>query len=147
MSVVKLLDGFGGEVVEVFVRPLGVELVHPSAGGPFDGVEVAPGALPADEFVLERADGVWAIALSSASPMEPTDGSMPSSSSRWVRATEVYCEPASLCDLRPVKSVTPSRARVNSACSSASRTRSVVIDLAAGQPTMRRENASTTKAT
>ena len=37
--------------------PFGVEPHHPFGGGDFDLVDVAPGALPADEFVLERPDG------------------------------------------------------------------------------------------
>ena len=57
MIVVEVLDGFGGEVVEVLVRSLGVEPHHPLGGGQLDLVDVAPGALPADDFVLERPDG------------------------------------------------------------------------------------------
>ena len=57
MIVVELLDGLGGEVVEVLVRAFGVEPLHPFGGAEFDMVDVAPGALPADEFVLERPDG------------------------------------------------------------------------------------------
>ena len=57
MIVMEFLDGFGGEVVEVLVRALGVEPQHPLGGGDFDVVDVAPGALPADQFVLERPDG------------------------------------------------------------------------------------------
>jgi hypothetical protein len=52
--------------------------------------------------------------------------------------------PASLWLISTVRSVTPSRARVNRACSRAS---AVVIELAARQPTIRPEKASTTKAT
>ena len=55
--VVELLDGLGGEVVEVLVRAFGVEPLHPFGGAQLDVVDVAPGALPADEFVLERPDG------------------------------------------------------------------------------------------
>ena len=57
MSVVQLLDGFGGEVVEVFVGSFGVEPVDPVGGFELDVVDVAPGALAADQLVLERADG------------------------------------------------------------------------------------------
>ena len=46
-----------GEVVEVFVRAVSVEPEHPFGGAKFHMVDVAPGALPADEFVLERSDG------------------------------------------------------------------------------------------
>ena len=56
MIVVELLDGLGGEVVEVLVRAFGVEPLHPFGGAQLDVVDVAPGALPADEFVLERPD-------------------------------------------------------------------------------------------
>ena len=41
----------------------------------------------------------------------------------------------------------PSWARVNMACSKASNTKGVVIDVAARQPITRRENASITNAT
>ena len=56
MIVVELLDGLGGKVVEVLVRAFGVEPLHPFGGAPLDVVDVVPGALLADEFVLERAD-------------------------------------------------------------------------------------------
>ncbi len=89
--VVELLDRLGGEVVEILVRAFGVEPDDPFSGRKLDLVDVAPRALPADEFVLERPDGgLGASALSSASPTEPTEGSTPSSMSRWVKATEVY---------------------------------------------------------
>ena len=55
--VMEFLDGLGGEVVEVLVRALGVEPEHPLGGSDLDLVDVAPGALPADQFVLERPDG------------------------------------------------------------------------------------------
>ncbi len=54
--VVEFLDGLGGEVVEVFVRALGVEPLHPVRGGHLDLVDIAPGALPVDELVLKRPD-------------------------------------------------------------------------------------------
>ena len=57
MIVMEFLDGLGGEVVEVFMRAFGVEPHHPFGSREFDLIDVAPGALPADEFVLERADG------------------------------------------------------------------------------------------
>ena len=57
MIVVELLGGFGGEVVEVLVGAFGVEPHDPLGGRQCDLVDVAPGALPADEFVLERSDG------------------------------------------------------------------------------------------
>lgn len=57
MIVVEPLDGFGGEVVEVLVGAFGVEPLHPVGGGDFDVVDVAPGTLPADEFIFERSDG------------------------------------------------------------------------------------------
>ena len=57
MIVVELLDRFGGEVVEVLVRALGVEPNDPFRGRQLDLVDVSPRAVPADEFVLERPDG------------------------------------------------------------------------------------------
>jgi hypothetical protein len=50
--VVELLDGLGGEVVEVLVRAFGVEPHHPFGGRNLDLVDVAPRSLPADEFVF-----------------------------------------------------------------------------------------------
>ena len=64
-----------------------------------------------------------------------------------MNATEVYWAPASLWAIRPRRSPRPSWARVNKACSRASRTSAVVIDVAARQPTIRRLNASMTNAT
>jgi hypothetical protein len=55
-SVVQLFCGHGGEVVEVLVGPLVVEPVDPVEGLDLDVVDVAPRALAADEFVLERPD-------------------------------------------------------------------------------------------
>lgn len=57
MIVVELLDGLGGEVVEVLVGAFGIEPGDPFGGRQFDLVDVAPWALPANEFVLERPDG------------------------------------------------------------------------------------------
>lgn len=85
----ELLGGFGGEVVEVLVRAFGVEPDDPFGGRQLDLVDVAPGALPADKFVLERSDsGLGQRVVQSST--EPTEGSTPSSMSRWVNATEVY---------------------------------------------------------
>jgi len=53
----QFLDGLGGEVVEVLVRAFGVEPLDPFGSAEFDVVNVAPWAVPADEFVLERPDG------------------------------------------------------------------------------------------
>jgi hypothetical protein len=92
----EFLDGLGGEVVEVFVRALGVEPQHPLRGGDLDLVDVAPWALPADEFVLERPDGGLGQGVVLGIADDPTEGSMPSSMSRCVNATEVYWLPASL---------------------------------------------------
>ena len=50
---------------------------------------------------------VSASALSRASPTDPTDGSTPSSMSRWVNATEVYWAPASLCAISPRRLAVP----------------------------------------
>jgi len=55
--VVQFLDGLRSEVVEVLVRPFGVEPDDPFGGAELDVVNVAPGALAADELVLERPDG------------------------------------------------------------------------------------------
>lgn len=57
MIVVQFLDGLRSEVVEVLVRPFGVEPDDPFGGAELDVVNVAPGALAADELVLERPDG------------------------------------------------------------------------------------------
>ena len=138
MIVMELLGGLGGEVVEVLVGTFGVGPDDPFGGGDLDLVDVAPGALPADEFVLERPDGGLGQRVVQRVTDRSDRGSTPSAMSRWVKATEVYWAPASLCAIRPRKSVLPSWARVKNACSTASRTRSVVIDLAARQPTIRR---------
>jgi hypothetical protein len=53
----EFLDGQGSEVVEVVVRAFGVEPEHPFGGCELDVVDIAPRALPADQFVLERSDG------------------------------------------------------------------------------------------
>jgi len=42
-SVVMLLDGLGGEVVEVLVGAFGVEPGDPPGGAELDVVDVAPG--------------------------------------------------------------------------------------------------------
>jgi hypothetical protein len=73
VMVVERLDGLGSEVVEVLVGASGVEPDHPFGGRQLDLVDVAPRALPADKFVLERADGGLGQRMS-----------------RWVKATEVY---------------------------------------------------------
>ena len=90
MIVVEFLDGLGGEVVEVLVGAFGVEPHHPFGGRQLDLVDVAPGALPADEFVLERPDrGLGQRIVQGVA--DRSDGrSTPSSMSRWVKATEVY---------------------------------------------------------
>jgi hypothetical protein len=60
--------------------------------------------------------------------MVPTEGSAPAAMSRSVNAIDVYwVEPASLWWTRPDRSVTPSRARVQIACSRASRTSAVGV--------------------
>ena len=91
MIVVELFDGLGGEVVEVLVRAFGVEPLHPFGGAQLDVVDVAPGA-PCRRMssFLNDPTVVSARALSRASPTDPTEGSTPSSRSRWVKATEVY---------------------------------------------------------
>jgi len=43
--VVELLDGLGGEDVELVVGTLGVEPPDPFGGAEFDVVDVAPGGL------------------------------------------------------------------------------------------------------
>jgi hypothetical protein len=52
--VVEFLDGLEGELVEGLVRAFGVEPHHPFGGRQLDLVDVTPGALSAEEFVLER---------------------------------------------------------------------------------------------
>jgi hypothetical protein len=88
--VVEFLDGLGGEVVEVFVWVFGVEPEHPFGGRDLDLVDVAPGALAADEFVLERPDG----GLGQSIVESVADGSDrrvdTSARSRPVNATDVY---------------------------------------------------------
>lgn len=91
MSVVEPLDLGGGEVVELVVRALGVEPLDPLGGGELDLVDVAPGRCRWISSVLNDPTVVSAIALSNASPTEPTEGSMPSSIRRLVSATEGYC--------------------------------------------------------
>ena len=78
----EFLDGFGGEVVEVFVRALGVEPQDPLGGGQFDVVDVAPGDCRRMSSFLNDPTVVSASALSRASPTDPTEGSTPSSRSR-----------------------------------------------------------------
>jgi len=72
---------------------------------------------------------------------------MPAAASRSVNAIEVYCEPASVWCTSPAMPAVPSRRRVHSACSRASRTRLVRIVAATRQPRIRREYASITNAT
>lgn len=60
--VVKLLGGLGGEVVEVLVRPFGVEPVDPVQGVDLDVLDVAPGALPTDELVLVVCPNLYEVA-------------------------------------------------------------------------------------
>jgi hypothetical protein len=86
----ELLGGLGGEVVEVLMGAFGVEPHHPFSRGGLDLVDVAPGSLPADEFVLERPDS--ANALSGASPTEPTEGSTPWSMSEALAGSVVQRE-------------------------------------------------------
>ena len=89
-SVVKLLDGLGGEVVEVFVRAFGVEPSDPLRGTQLDLVDVVPRSLRRISSFLNVPTVVSAIALSNASPTDPTEGSIPSSIRRPVSATDVY---------------------------------------------------------
>jgi hypothetical protein len=69
---------------------------------------------------------------------------MPASASRSEYRMLTYCEPLSLWHIRP-----PLRSgcRAYKACSSASSTKSVRIELLTRQPTIRRANTSMTKAT
>jgi len=55
--LVKPFGQVGREAVEAVVRALRVEPVDPLQRLGFDVVGVTPGALPADELVVERADG------------------------------------------------------------------------------------------
>ena len=63
---------------------------------------------------------------------------MPASASRSVNRIEVYCDPRSVWWTTSLKSNTPSRWRVQMACSMASRTIEVAIVEATRQPRIRR---------
>jgi protein-S-isoprenylcysteine O-methyltransferase Ste14 len=55
-TVVQLLDGHGGEVVDRLVGALSVVPVHPFQGGGFDLVQVSPWPFRLDELGLVQAD-------------------------------------------------------------------------------------------
>ncbi len=87
-------------------------------------------------------------ALSSASPTVPIEPAIPASISSAVKATDTYCEPASEWWMSPLPvHVASARCRVCRAWWKASRTSVVAQLVETGQPRMRRENTSTTKAT
>ena len=56
VTVVQVFDGDGGEVVDGFVGPFGVEPTDRVQDGGFEVVAVAPGPVGPDEFGLEQAD-------------------------------------------------------------------------------------------
>jgi hypothetical protein len=88
--VVELLDGLGGEVVEVLVRAFGVDhCTHPAVPSS-TWLTSRQGPCRRMSSFLNDPTVVSARALSRASPTDPTEGSTPSSRSRWVKATEVY---------------------------------------------------------
>jgi hypothetical protein len=64
VSVVKLLGGLGGEVLEVLVWTLGVEPVDPVQSADLDVLDVAPRTLAADKLFLNEPTVVSARALS-----------------------------------------------------------------------------------
>jgi hypothetical protein len=53
VTVVQLLGGDRGEVVDGFVGSFGVEPVDPVEGGGFEVVAVAPGSVPVGQLGLE----------------------------------------------------------------------------------------------
>lgn len=85
----KLFSCRGCEVGEGLVGPLVVEPVDPVQGLDLDVVDVAPRSLSVDEFGLERADGALGQSVVERITYGPTDGSTPSSISRWVNAIDV----------------------------------------------------------
>jgi hypothetical protein len=63
VSVVEGLGLVGGEVIEVLMRSVVAEEVHPFAGGDLDSCEVLPGAVtPSVPESLIR-DGPWAATV------------------------------------------------------------------------------------
>ena len=85
--------------------------------------------------------------LSSASPTEPMDGTMPSAA-RWaVNAMQVYCDPASEWQISPPLTGCPPWSRCHSAMSRASSTSLARLWRAAAQPVNMREKISTANAT
>jgi len=73
----------------------------------------------------------------------PTDGSMPASANRSLYLIDTYCEPLSLWWTNAFRS----DCRAYGACSRASSTKSVRIELLTRQPTIHRAKTSITKAT
>lgn len=88
MSVVQLFRGHRGEVVEVLVGPLVVEPVDPVEGLDLDVVDVAPRALTADEFVLERPDG-GPVTISPSTYYEQVDKAPTRAQLRDARVSEL----------------------------------------------------------
>ena len=119
-----------------------VEPVDPLQGGDLDVVDVAPGALGADQLGLVSADlglGEGVVVGVADRADRGVDAGL---DEPFGEGEEVYWLPASVWWTSPVRSVTPSRRRVQTACSRVSRTSSVVIWVAARQPTIRREYTS-----
>ena len=79
------------------------------------------------------ADGFEQAMVAEPGPLLPTNGSMPASASRSVYWMQTYCEP--LSEWQP-RLPSRSRCRAYRACSSASSTKSVRIELLTRQLTM-----------
>jgi hypothetical protein len=136
----------GWHVVAVAVEPLVVEPVHPRQRGELDLVDIVPagGVGPVDTLgLVEPVRGLGQRVVEAVGDV-PMLGRAPISSSRSVKRTLVYCDPASECVTRPTSRLVP---REVLATSSASRTISVFMFAATRQPTIRRLNASTMKHT
>jgi hypothetical protein len=86
----------GRERGQAGVASAGVEPLDPFERGDLDIIDGARGSVPGISSVLNEPVVDSAMALSGASPTEPTEGSTPASISRLVKAMEVYCGPGSL---------------------------------------------------
>ena len=94
VTVVQLLGGDRGEVVDGLVGSFGVEPGEPVQDCWFEVVPVAPGTLRVEQLGFEQADLRYGQDVVVRSPADPTVGSMPVSASRLVNAIEVYWLPA-----------------------------------------------------
>src|SRR5262245_43267303 len=120
-----------------------VEPIDPFEGGVLDLVELTPGTTVVNDLGLEQSDdrlgeGV-VVRVADAADRRLDAGLLQALS---VTNREILAAPVAPDESRPWSWSEP-----HSACSSASRTRSVCIERATRQPMMRRENTSMTKAT